>query len=147
MIDTLGNTIDWFTRAVPKIEERNQRVQTGVHFEEVAEMLDELSSTDSVTEAHITQARNAIRELATHLKKNVVPLSVRDCVGYLDALCDQIVTASGVGHMHTFDMLGAMAEVNGSNWSKFVDGLPIFDENGKIQKGPDYYEADLRIFI
>lgn len=38
----------------------------------------------------------------------------------LDALCDQIVTALGVGYMMGFDMEGALAEVNRSNYTKFT---------------------------
>ena len=37
----------------------------------------------------------------------------------------------------------AVGRVNKSNWSKFVNGKPIFDENGKIAKGPDYVKCDL----
>jgi hypothetical protein len=40
-----------------------------------------------------------------------------------------------------------MAEVNASNWSKFVDGHPLFDTNQKIQKGPDYVKARLEPYL
>ena len=65
----------------------------------------------------------------------------------LDALCDQIVTAVGVAHMLGMDIEGALNEVNNSNWSKFEDGEPVFNEQGKIAKGRDYFAPDLTRFI
>ena len=64
----------------------------------------------------------------------------------LDALCDQIVTAVGVAHMFGMNIEGAMDEVNRSNFSKFVDGKPVFNEHGKIIKGPNYTPPDLTGF-
>ena len=65
----------------------------------------------------------------------------------LDALVDQIVTAVGVGHMMGMDVLGALEEINRSNFSKFEDGKPVFDENGKITKGKDYVKPNLEKFV
>ena len=70
-----------------------------------------------------------------------------DRTGLLDSLADQIVTAIGVGHMFGMDVLGALAEVDRSNWSKFVDGKPQFDANGKIAKPATYSPPDLARFI
>lgn len=49
--------------------------------------------------------------------------------------------------MNGFDIVGALQEVNRSNWSKFENGEPIFDENGKIKKGPNYRPPDLSKFV
>jgi predicted HAD superfamily Cof-like phosphohydrolase len=65
----------------------------------------------------------------------------------LDSLCDQIVTAVGVAHMFGMDISGALSEVNRSNWSKFVEGKPVFNEHGKIAKGPNYTPPDLARFV
>jgi predicted HAD superfamily Cof-like phosphohydrolase len=65
----------------------------------------------------------------------------------LDSLADQIVTAIGVAHMMGFDILGALQEVNRSNFSKFEDGKAVFDENGKIRKGKDYTPPNLESFV
>lgn len=47
-----------------------------------------------------------------------------------------------------FDMSGALKEVNLSNWSKFDEnGNPIFNENGKIVKGENYFKPDLAKFV
>ena len=45
------------------------------------------------------------------------------------------------------DPVGGLAEVNESNWSKFVDGEPQFDENKKIKNGPNYRKPDLSPFV
>ena len=66
----------------------------------------------------------------------------------LDSLADQIVTAVGTAHMNGMDIVGALHEVNGSNFSKFDDeGNPIFNDNKKIMKGPNYYKPDLVKFL
>ena len=44
-------------------------------------------------------------------------------------------------------MAGALAEVNKSNWSKFKDGAPVFDGNGKIAKADGYFKPDLAKFL
>lgn len=47
----------------------------------------------------------------------------------------------------TTESVSSFEEVNRSNWSKFVDGKPVFDENGKIKKGDGYTPPDLSKFV
>lgn len=147
---------DWFEMAKP-FKTRNGldvQVQTGVHFEEVHEMLQEMTAIDSETEVLIAKAKLAIHDLADHLKKSpnqVFMIQRGDDVNYLDAICDQIVTAIGTAHFMGYDIVGAIREVNHSNWSKFKtseDGIMecIKDPNGKIAKGPYYQKAQLKPF-
>lgn len=148
MPNPLLDTQLWFEQAVPEPGTKNVNAQTGCHFEEVAEMLDQMRGNNSATDQFITMAVYHIRGLADHLKSAGEPLaySVIDHTKFLDALCDQVVTAVGTSHMHGYDTQGAMTEVNASNFSKFVDGKPVFNENNKIMKGPDYFEANLGPF-
>ena len=75
-------------------------------------------------------------------------ISAIDKVELLDSLCDQIVTALGVGYDLGFDMEGALWEVIKSNYSKFDDdGNPIFDENMKISKSNNYFKPNLEKYI
>lgn len=146
----LSNTHFWFQTAVPEPGPKNQSVQLGVHFEEIAELLDVIESTDPLTHGLIVSCRQSVHELATRLKQqdvNAHALVITDYVLFLDALCDQIVTATGTAYMNGLNILGGMTEVNASNFSKFVDGKPIFNEHGKIMKGPGYFEANLAHFI
>jgi predicted HAD superfamily Cof-like phosphohydrolase len=121
----------------------------GVHFEEVSEMLAEITGKDPETTELILKAKIACHELADHLKANdnIVRINLEDRKGYIDALCDQIVTATGCAYDQRMDIIGAIDEVDRSNYSKFVDGEAIFDENGKIAKGPNYFKPDLRKYI
>jgi len=58
---------------------------------------------------------------------------------FLDSIADQIVTAVGVGHCAGMKTSDAVDAVSRSNWSKFNDeGFPIFNEHGKVTKGPNY---------
>lgn len=148
--DTLTNTLAWFEKAVPEPEDKNFTTQLGVHVEEFGEMLDELTMLDQDSLVLIRNLRTCVTEVADRLKAGTIKAMVHDADRrmFLDALCDQIVTATGVGHMAGMKMVGAMVEVNRSNHSKFDDnGQPIFDENRKVGKGPNYSKADLSPFI
>lgn len=149
MSDVLAATKEWFNRAVPEPTPTNFGVQLGCHFEEVAEMVDLIAGADVHTAMLILEAKNVLEALSNHLKEN--PLSVDVLHGdrseFLDAVCDQLVTATGTAHMLGMDPVGGLNEVNRSNWSKFVDGQPIFDENKKIKKGPNYSRPDLEDFV
>lgn len=141
----------WFELAVPNPTKDNQRVQLGVHFEEVAEMFDgitETTTSDSSNRTKLTATAQSLRILSDSMKKDKdFALKVNNRDSLLDSLCDQIVTAIGTAHVNGFDILGALAEVSRSNNSKFVDGKPVFNENGKIAKGPNYSKPDLSPFI
>lgn len=128
---------DWFVQAVPAPTDKNRATQLGCHFEEVAEMFDAMG--EQVVGARLDQ-------IGEHYKARTVPVGCdRDAM--LDSLCDQIVTATGVAHMFGMDIQGALNEVNRSNWSKFVDGKPVFDINGKIAKPPTYSKPNLTPFV
>lgn len=149
-MDRLACTLLWFERAIRKPEPKNFHTQLGCHFEEVAEMIQEISTTDELTRCLLNDARTSLEDLANHLKKKagVVHIEDEDAAEFLDAICDQIVTATGVAHMSEMDILGAMTEVNRSNFSKFDErGQPIFNENQKVMKGPNYTQPSLAPFV
>ena len=132
---------NWFTLAVPTPTGKNRAVQIGCHFEEVGEMLQTLPT-------HHPCLRDDIADVANGYKKrHEVNVEDVDRTELLDALCDQIVTAVGVAHMFGLDIEGALAEVNRSNNSKFVDGKPVFDANGKIAKPATYSKPNLEQFV
>ncbi|MDR5839300.1 hypothetical protein [Caballeronia sp. LZ034LL] len=145
----LSVALAWFQAARPEPTSKQFHTQLGVHFEEVGEMLDTLSPLTSMASWKLHEARVALKALADMLKQHDQLVSVEPAnrAKFLDSICDQIVTASGVGHHCGFPVLEAMHEVNESNFSKFVDGIPIFDENLKVKKGPYYWEANLDQFV
>lgn len=146
--NTLAQTHEWFKKAVPVPENKNCTTQLGVHLEEVAEMLREISPLEAGTKNLLDSAVIVLEQLADSLKKTgAVTLHLKNRHDFTDALCDQIVTAVGVAHMHGVDIVGAMNEVNRSNFSKFVNGEPLFDENRKIKKGPHFTKPDLYPYV
>lgn len=138
---TIPHIKQWFVEAVPTPTDKNRAVQLGCHLEEVAEMLCALFPGDS-------QLAKLMDEKAIYFKTEYPGIfHEADRQELLDALCDQIVTAVGLAHMFGLDIEGALAEVDRSNWSKFVDGKPVFDENGKIAKPTSYSPPDLTPFL
>lgn len=145
--NTLAKTVAWFNTARPAPTAAQTRVQLGVHFEEVAEMLLELKSLDETTEDLITDACFSLQALAERLKTTDVVIHYESHINILDSICDQIVTATGVAHHLGYSVVEALDEVNASNFSKFENGEAIVDVNGKIAKGCDYFKPDLSAFV
>jgi hypothetical protein len=146
---TLSATFDWIKTARPNPDSKQFHTQTGVHFEEVAEMIDEITPTSPKATVLLHEAKVALKALATYLKESdeVITVEPHARTDFLDALCDQIVTATGVGYLCGFPIVDALDEVNASLYSKFVDGKPIYDANMKIAKGPDFFKPDLSAFV
>ena len=140
---TLLDTYSWFQKARPDVSDQDRASQLGVHLEEVVEMLDALGGDGKALPA-LMGARRALHDLAERVKSGEYVLRVIDHDLFLDSLCDQIVTGTGVAYTQGYDVIGAMNEVNRSNFSKFDEaGNPIRNEHGKIMKGPLYSKADL----
>ena len=68
----------------------------------------------------------------------------RDMVQIADALTDLLYVVYGAGHTFGIDLDECFQEVHSSNMSKLGDdGRPIHREDGKVMKGPNYFEPDL----
>ena len=64
-----------------------------------------------------------------------------------DALTDILYVTYGAGHAFGIDLDKCFDEVQRSNMSKLgKDGKPIYNEHGKVMKGPDYFKPDLTKF-
>ncbi len=138
-MNELQRTLNWFQLAVPTPTDKNKSVQIGCFFEEVNEVVDALGGSDI----------DRLRDMAYDYKDFDGKLYISDQqrIELLDGLCDTIVTAVGVAHMLDMDIMGAMSEVNRSNFSKFVDGKPVFNEQGKIAKPATYSAPSLEKFV
>lgn len=148
--NVLGETFTWFITAIPEPSEVKLQVQMGVHFEEVGEHLDALTGTDAETQGLIDDARMALAKLAGRLKHKEtkrVEVLPEDRLALLDALCDQIVTATGTAYLADLKIIGGLNEVNRSNYAKFVDGKPIFHSTGKIAKPEGWMPPNLEPFL
>ena len=143
-------TVEFMKKAFPEPKTKNIHTQLGVHYEEIAEMTRAIKGLDYKTTFLIKMVADANEALARYLKEsdNVLDLDNSDRVEILDGICDQIVTATGVGYMLRMDVPGGFGEVNRSNLSKFGEnGEPIFDQNLKLVKGPNYFKADLEKYL
>ena len=139
--DSITDIANWFKVAKPEPTANDLMTQVGCHLEEVAEMLEQTADLDEMLE---------VKRLADLYKSNDFgsePPTRRGDSEILDALCDQIVTATGVAYMMGFDIEGALKEVIRSNNSKMVNGKFEFDEDGKIMKPESYSEPDLTRFV
>ena len=72
----------------------------------------------------------------------------KDILEVADALTDILYVTYGAGHSFGINLDKCFDEVQKSNMSKLgKDGKPIYNENGKVMKGPDYFKPDLLKFL
>ena len=72
----------------------------------------------------------------------------KDLLEVADALTDILYVTYGAGHAFGIDLDKCFEEVQSSNMSKLgEDGRPIYNESGKVMKGPKYFKPDLTKFI
>ena len=72
----------------------------------------------------------------------------KDLLEVADALTDILYVTYGAGHAFGIDLDKCFEEVQSSNMSKLgEDGKPIYNESGKVMKGPKYFKPDLTKFI
>lgn len=150
--DSITDIKSWFQAAKPEPTKKDVCTQVGCHYEEVAEMMEAMQGHDHRASQMMSSIADTYK--MRHLSVDGIVESVlidsmqpKDHIELLDALCDQIVTATGVAYMMGFDIEGALKEVIRSNNSKMVKGKFEYDENGKIAKPESYSEPDLKPFI
>lgn len=134
--NAIKDCINWFKEAVPNPTNDNLSVQSGCIVEEFSELLTALGLR-----------LESVEKISTHLKNKSISIDLSNKNEILDALVDIIVTNIGLANMLGMDINGALAEVVRSNWSKFENGKPVFDDNGKIKKGENYTPPQLQEFI
>lgn len=79
------------------------------------------------------------------LDELIEALADKDIVEVADALTDILYVTYGAGHSFGLDLDACFDEVQRSNMSKLdADGNPIYREDGKILKGENYFEPDLK---
>ena len=138
----IRDTYRWIQTAIPEPTEQDGNTQFGVFLEEVAETLEAVGGTENCVD-HIVS--NSFDFKQSNI--STLPLSKEDKILFLDGLCDVIVTAVTTAYTHGFDIVGAMEEVNRANFSKFENGVPIYDSNRKVMKGKNYVAPNLEPFI
>ena len=72
----------------------------------------------------------------------------KDIKEVADALTDILYVTYGAGHAFGINLDKCFEEVQNSNMSKLgSDGKPIYNESGKVMKGPDYFKPNLNKFV
>tara|TARA_B100000900_G_scaffold396211_1_gene395296 strand:+ start:488 stop:859 length:372 start_codon:yes stop_codon:yes gene_type:complete len=94
----------------------------------------------------ITSLRyDLIKEELDELKEAIDNKDIKEVA---DALTDILYVTYGAGHAFGINLDKCFKEVQNSNMSKLgLDGKPIFNENGKVMKGPNYFKPDLSKLI
>jgi predicted HAD superfamily Cof-like phosphohydrolase len=88
---------------------------------------------------------NLIKEELEELKQAI---DNKDLLEVADALTDILYVTYGAGHAFGIDLDKCFEEVQNSNMSKLgEDGKPIYNDSGKVMKGPNFYKPDLSKFI
>jgi predicted HAD superfamily Cof-like phosphohydrolase len=98
-------------------------------------------STDKINSLRYDLIKEELEELKVAMKN-------KDLLEVADALTDILYVAYGAGHAFGIDLDKCFEEVQNSNMSKLsVEGKPIYNESGKVMKGPKYFKPNLTKFI
>ena len=98
-------------------------------------------SNNKINELRISLINEELEELKKAIKDN-------DILEVADALTDILYVAYGAGHAFGINLDKCFNEVQKSNMSKLgSNGKPIYNESGKVMKGPNYFKPDLSKFL
>ena len=98
-------------------------------------------SSDKINKLRIDLIKEELEELQEAMKNN-------DLLEVADALTDILYVTYGAGHAFGIDLDKCFNEVQNSNMSKLGEnGKPIYNDAGKVMKGPNYFKPDLSKFV
>ena len=98
-------------------------------------------SSEKINSLRISLISEELEELKKAIKDNNI-------LEVADALADILYVTYGTGHAFGIDLDKCFNEVQASNMSKLdLNGKPIFNEHGKVMKGPNYFKPDLSKFL
>ena len=98
-------------------------------------------STDKINKLRIDLIKEELDELKEAMDNN-------DLLEVADALTDILYVTYGAGHAFGINLDKCFDEVQNSNMSKLDEsGEPIYNESGKVMKGPNYFKPDLTKFL
>ena len=98
-------------------------------------------SSDKINKLRLDLIKEELKELIEAMEK-------KDLIEVADALTDILYVTYGAGHAFGIDLDKCFDEVQNSNMSKLDEnGKPIYNESGKVMKGPNYFKPDLSKFV
>ena len=106
----------------------------------------DIKTTSELAEDKINRLRvSLIEEELDELKAAIKDNDIKEVA---DALTDILYVTYGAGHAFGINLDKCFEEVQNSNMSKLgSDGKPIYNDSGKVMKGPNYFKPDLSKFI
>ena len=97
--------------------------------------------SDKINKLRLDLIKEELEELTEAMEK-------KDLLEVADALTDILYVTYGAGHAFGIDLDKCFDEVQNSNMSKLDEnGKPIYNESGKVMKGPNYFKPDLSKFV
>lgn len=138
------STDEWFAVVLANDAPGTDRfpVQLGCHLEEVVEMLNEVYVADSDVNSALEEACIELTKAAEALKAGQQEVSVDNAEKFEDSLLDQLVTGTGLLKMRGADVAESVARVDVANFTKFVEGKPVYKDGGKVGKGPNFWNPE-----
>ena len=98
-------------------------------------------STEKINKLRIDLIKEELEELTEAMNN-------KDLLEVADALTDILYVTYGAGHAFGIDLDKCFDEVQNSNMSKLdLNSKPIYNESGKVMKGPNYFKPDLSKFV
>ncbi|MBD1168077.1 nucleoside triphosphate pyrophosphohydrolase family protein [Pelagibacterales bacterium SAG-MED06] len=98
-------------------------------------------SSNKINKLRIDLIKEELNELQEAMKNN-------DLLEVADALTDILYVTYGAGHAFGIDLDKCFDEVQNSNMSKLGEnGEPIYNDSGKVMKGPNYFKPNLSKFV
>ena len=98
-------------------------------------------SKDKINSLRLSLIQEELDELTKAINEN-------DVLEVADALTDILYVTYGAGHAFGINLDKCFDEVQKSNMSKLgKDGRPIYNESGKVMKGPNYFKPNLSKFL
>ena len=98
-------------------------------------------STDKINNLRSELIKEELEELKVAMEK-------KDLLEVADALTDILYVTYGAGHSFGINLDKCFEEVQSSNMSKLgEDGKPIYNDSGKVMKGPKYFKPNLKNFL
>ena len=120
------------------------------NFEKVGFFMKTFGQNVKQSSSFSSEKINALRVslIKEELDELIEAMNKKDLVEVADALTDILYVTYGAGHAFGINLDDCFEEVQNSNMSKLDNnGKPIYNENGKVMKGPNYFKPDLNKFI
>ena len=120
------------------------------NFEKVGVFMKTFGQNVKQSSSFSSEKINALRVslIKEELDELIEAMNKKDLVEVADALTDILYVTYGAGHAFGINLDDCFEEVQSSNMSKLdKDGRPIYNDKGKVMKGPNYFKPDLSKFI